>query len=132
MKKFFCATLCIALVLAMTVSANATEFYGPGVTKTLATGTKSSTTADPKLTVSDFSIGGTGIFIFWIRDVATDTQVSPGYDIDCDGTKTIFYMKESREANLVQANRKYDARFKTNASVGKDDKSTISVTKFVP
>ena len=127
MKKYIALMLTLFLTCTFASSALAVTVKGPGKTVTAATGTKSSESAEPYLTVLVFSTSGDGYFVFWVRNNSNDKQVTPAYYINSLGTKSIYYMRKSRDAGYVKAGVSYSARFRTNKSVPEDAESTIHV-----
>ena len=78
MKKYIALMLTLILTCTFASSALAVTVKGPGKTVTAATGTKSSESAEPYLTVLVFSTSGDGYFVFWVRNNSNDKQVKIG------------------------------------------------------
>ena len=127
MKKMIALLLILVLTCLFATSAMAVTVKGPGVVFTGASGTKASEAAEPYLTVLVFSTSGGGYFIFWVTNNENDRQVTPAYYLESLGTKTIYYMAESRTAGYVKAGVSYSACFRTNKDVPADAESTIHI-----
>ena len=132
MKRISLFLLFVAIIICIVLPSLAVTTNGPSKYATLATETKKKTTAEPAITISSISIGGTGKYIFWIRDRESDTQVTSTYYFDSTGAKTIYYRQKWRNAGYVLADRTYDARVKSNSSVSANETASITSSSFVP
>lgn len=127
MKKIMVLLLTMMLVFAMTTSAMAVTVVGPGVTFTGATGTKYSDDSEPYVNVLVFSAPTDCYFVFWVTNNSNGQQVTPAYYFYSAGTKSVYYMTESRNAGYVKAGVSYAARFRSGATTPADEESTIHI-----
>ena len=117
MKKWLSISVAFILTFVLATPALAVTVIGPSVTFTAATGTKASTSSEPYLHIYVFSAPENEYFVFWVTNNSVGKQVSPAYYFYSGGTKTIYYMAESRTAGYVQAGVSYSARFRTSQTI---------------
>lgn len=127
MKKIITLFLIMTFVFAMTTSAMAVTVVGPGVTFTGATGTKYSDDSEPYVNVLVFSAPKDCYFVFWVTNNSNDRQVTPAYYFYSAGTKSVYYMSESRDAGYVKAGVSYAARFRSGETTPAGTESTIHI-----
>lgn len=135
MKRTLLCIVVIVLLLSIALGALAVTTVGPNVYATLMTGTKASTSAEPRVVIAQVTLEGTNPFRFWIRHNDSGTQVSPSYKIydgDTGLQSEMYYKTESRDAGYVVAGDQYAARVRSHEDTLDDETGTISLSSFAP
>ena len=130
-KRIFCLVL-IALLLCTAITALAARTVGPGVTVTLASGTKTSNSAAPTVTVGTFYTESGEAYVFWVTNSTRGKQVTPTYYFNSAGSKDVYYMRESINAGDVPTGDRYAALARSSANTLPDEVGEITLSRFVP